>query len=289
LSVMDGMKPISNRYHRSGAIDLPVEFAVRQAQMQNSTSRRSTYGKRMWEGAEGCNDVYSICEGEPLFTPKRAKGNGVTCDTGRNPLPVLSSLNGYTCPNSDKIEEKIEQAKNRDNDKQQKYNAYNELRNEFFKNMSYASIAVTKFEYNKIGRQGNQLVGTRGGLNTIFCDADIEAGETVIVDIPQIPTDQFNDRRLDDASHDAPWGFVTWQEKVGVPKQKRTLVIRPMPALTCQADDPNTLKAMREFRRGFFRRGQVVGKCVRGGRAGERIDLTLEGNSVGTWSCHDLC
>jgi hypothetical protein len=287
--------PISNRYHRSGAIDMPVEYAVRQVQLQNA--ERSKHGKRMWADCGGNDtDVYSITEGEPMFTVKRAKGKGMSSslETGKNPLPVLSSLNGYSCSTTDKLQDALAAAAGTPReDTRAQLDAYDKLRDTFFNELSYAGVAVTKFSYAQIGRQGNQLVGTRGGLNTIFTDTDVHAGQVLIVDMPHAAGRDENKPPLGcNGAHTCahPWGLVHWQTKKGVPKGKRTLVVRALPHIpsTFESDGGKDISQFRKFIRGFFRRGQVIGKCVRGARAGGRVDVILEGNSVGTWSCSDI-
>merc|ERR1711934_848767 len=90
-----GQPAISNRLHRSGAIDFNVEFATRQAQIFKNPKAP---GKRIYNVATD-EDSLSVCEAEPLFTPKKHKGNQYTSpDSVRNPVACISSVNGLANP-----------------------------------------------------------------------------------------------------------------------------------------------------------------------------------------------
>ena len=72
-----------------------VEFAVRQAGVQCSSNPKA---KRLFAASKsGGADQLSVCEGEPLFSAKRCKGNNYSSvDSVRNPIACLSSLNGFS-------------------------------------------------------------------------------------------------------------------------------------------------------------------------------------------------
>lgn len=284
---------VANRYYRSGAIDFNCEFNIRQAEIQMSAG--SKRGRKMWNSAVGTDkaDVMSVCEGEPLFCVKRTKGNHFSSiDSCRNPIALLSSLNGYSCDGQSDLRDaakKCGQSRHGAGGDKDEIECYDKLRDQFFKGLSPSGVAVSKWAYGKLGHQANQYVATRGGLNTLYVDDDVEAGETLVVDMPYIDNDDEIHSIRTAASGDAdakPWGLVRWQAKKGVPKGKRTLVIRALPQIPYGMSKAAGA-AMKKARRGFFRRGQVIGKCVRGAKRGERADLTLEGNAIGIWSCHD--
>lgn len=277
--------------------DHNATYNIRQAQVQKA--QKGVHGKKFWSKTEHA-DAYSVCEGEPCFTVSNKKQKPLADD--RNPVALLSSLNGFCPGNSKQISDAIamcsdaarENAGNTAADQLAQLRAYHNLRNEFFREICYSSTAVSKFDYGSIGRKGEQFVATMGGLNTIYTDTPLAAGDVVVADIPA-----FDEVSLDNgtykmatADNDAPdckqYGLVTWKQKKGVPKSKRTLVIRSIPAMppiTGNTPDDNDLRdAYETFRQGFLSRGQVVGKCVKAANAGERIDLTHAGNAIGVWN-----
>ena len=86
---------VSNRLHRSGAIDFNVAFDMRYANRHKVHSCSSErIGKRSYSTTAD-NDSYSVCEGEPLYQVcnKRARFGG-GCAMTRKPIQLLSSLNG---------------------------------------------------------------------------------------------------------------------------------------------------------------------------------------------------
>ena len=121
------------------------------------------------------------------------------------------------------------------------------------------------------------------GLNTIYVDEEINAGDTVVVDMAY--PDEIKEWKLDEcdrtgSSPTKPWGFVSMKNKKGTPRSKITLVIRQMPNPEA-GQSPEVQRAMRKLRRGFELRGQIVGKCTQGAKRGERCDLVLAGNCIG--------
>jgi len=280
---------ISNRLHRSGAIDHNATFNIRQAQVQNA--KKGVHGKKFWSQTEHA-DAFSVCEGEPCFTVSNKKQKPLA--DNRNPIALLSSLNGFCPSNSQQISTAIRECATADvAEEMEQLRAYHNLRNEFFKEICYTSTSVSKFDYGSIGRKGEQFVATMGGLNTIYADTPLAAGDVIVVDIPAFDAESLeNTQRLATADCDAPdckqYGLVTWKQKKGVPKSKRTLVIRSIPAMPLirgsTAQDNELRDAYETFRQGFLARGQVVGKCVKAASAGERIDLVHVGNAIGIWN-----
>lgn len=85
---------VSNRLHRSGAIDFNVAFDLRFANIHKSGKTNKT--KRSYDGGGSIEaDSLSVCEGEPLYQKceKKAKFGG-GCAMTRKPIQLLSSLNG---------------------------------------------------------------------------------------------------------------------------------------------------------------------------------------------------
>lgn len=285
---------VSNRLHRSGAIDHNATFNIRQAQVQNA--KKGFHGKKFWSQTEHA-DAYSVCEGEPCFTVSNKKQKPLAAD--RNPVALLSSLNGFCPGNSKQISDAIRQCAEAGETEVEQLRAYHNLRNEFFREICYSSTAVSKFDYGSVGRKGEQFVATMGGLNTIYTDTPLAAGDVVVADIPAFDAESLENGnyRMATADCDAAdckqYGLVTWKQKKGVPKSKRTLVIRGIPAMPVIRDDGTVngklaadekRNAYETFRQGFLARGQVVGKCVNAASAGERIDLTHVGNAIGVWN-----
>lgn len=270
---------VSNRLHRSGAIDFNVEYNLRQSRLQQCKASTEKNGKREFE--DFTKDSYSICEGEPLFTVKRSKASSLNhcARSSRRAMPVLSSLNGTTIITPALVSqlEVLRDAYTSNNDGTLSQQIYNAIRNSFFKSINPTGVSVTKWAADMAGKQGEMLVATMGGLNTIYTDEDVFAGETLIVDIPDFP---LVEKFINETTHDAPWRFIEWQHKRGVPKQKKTLVVRSMPQLPSCCD----FSKAKRFTDEFQRRGQVLGKCVKGARAGERCDIVLGSNAVGVWS-----
>tara|TARA_B100001094_G_C18161737_1_gene789762 strand:+ start:1809 stop:2246 length:438 start_codon:yes stop_codon:yes gene_type:complete len=131
---------VSNRLHRSGAIDFNVEYALRQAQIFKDPKMN---GKRIFcEAAR--DDALSVCEGEPLVTPKKQKGNKYVADSMRKPVACISSLNGLTNPVDSEI---FDIAKFQEKDAINDIDLHEKARDEFFKNYNYTGIAVSKWAY----------------------------------------------------------------------------------------------------------------------------------------------
>lgn len=287
-------KSIQNRLHRSGAIDFNVEFATRQADINIANTNPN--GKRFWtcNNLGPGNDAISVCEGEPLYHTKRSKGNHYTSiDSSRNPISCLSSLNGYV-PGSDsgrKLEECLMQISNTgtpttDEHKARLIDLYEKCRALFFADMTYCGVAVTKWAYERLGHQQDQFVATMGGLNTVYVDEEVHAGDIIVIDMPY-PT-EFKRGKLAEcdrthASTCNPWGFVAFQAKKGTPRSKVVLPLRVMPGPEI-TQTPAVKKAMCKMRDNFMARGQIVGKCVKGAKKGERCDLVLGANAMGCYS-----
>ena len=106
----------------------------------------------------------------------------------------------------------------------------------------------------------------------MYVDEDVYAGDILIVDLPR---DQ--DESFPECTEQNPYGFIEWQSKKGVPKTKRTLVVRSLPTAP---NDMDTARAQ-EFKMKFYLRQQVLGQCTKGAKKGERCDLILGKNSVG--------
>jgi hypothetical protein len=111
------------------------------------------------------------------------------------------------------------------------------------------------------------------GLNTIYCDEDIEVGDTVVVDIPCPSGIECNKLRYDSPKND--FGFLCTQQKRGIPSDKVTLVVRAMPI-----DD--------DLRCTFTQRGQILGTCVTGGVKGKRIDIVHTSSAIGIVNTNDM-
>ena len=276
---------ITNKLHRSGAADCNVSYNLRQAGINAAKPR---CGKRMY--GEGHGDHLSVCEGEPLYSSKQKK---VDSNESRAPIAVLSSLNG-SCV-SETFLDKVKACNDAPrNPCKETFTAYSELRDDFFKNIAPAGIAVSKWDYRSRGKQQDQFVATRGGANTIYTDEDVEAGDTLIYDIPKMDATEWTDGCQDcivkagNEPGSQPFGLVEWQKKRGIPAEKRTLVVRSIPRITSEINADSDLKMRYDiFRQGFVRRGQVLGKCIKGGKAGERCDVMLEGMAVGLFNCKD--
>lgn len=270
------MSQVSNRIHRAGAIDFNTGFAIRQARILND--KRNALGKRVYQQGD-CEDCLSVCEGEPVYSSKRHKSNDLTsCGTNRDPLACISSVNGLVI--EDGFDPNLDRKGGTDT---ASVRSHEEMRDKFFKSYHYQGVSVSKWEYEKAGRQQEQFVTTAGGLNSIYCDADCQAGDTVVVDIP-CPTNPDVVSKVyhyDPSSGDRQtlkqWGFVKCAKKRGIPVAKQTLVVRPMPPLP-SATGP--LDEMKKLRQSFLSRGQVLGRCVNGGRKGGRIDVVLASNAI---------
>ena len=267
---------IANRLHRSGAIDFNVEYAGRQANIYRNTKNASA--KRLFARPTD-DDSLSVCEAEPLFTPKRHKGNHYTSpDDVRNPIACMSCINGLPDSNGNTAI-----ISHRGSIRGVLAN-HEEIRDRFFNEYHYTGIAVTKWSYARAGMQQQQFVATVGGLNTIYCDIACQAGDTIVVDMP-LPNDLDRANALDrydpssgDNTHTHSWGFVKYTAKKGTPIEKQTLVVRPMPPLP--ATGTRHYDEIKKMRSSFVSRGQIVGQCVKGAKKGERIDIILAANAI---------
>ncbi len=280
---------ISNRLHRAGAIDYNVEFATRHAAILKD--RSASEGKRMFGLCP--DDGLSVCEGEPIYTPKRHKGNHYSSvDSCRNPIACISSLNGL----SQVLNKDAMFGKEKNGIKWNQVSAdivdciknHEKVRDAFFEQVHPMGVAVSKWIFPKLGHQQDQYVGTLGGMNTIYCDTDCQAGDTLVVDLPFPTEPEFADKvdkAMPGTGTPNSWGFIECVKKKGCPREKVTLVVRPMPDLpNLHSNSPQNLKiraACEMLRSNFERRGQILGRCTRGAKKGERIDLCLQANAIG--------
>ena len=288
-----GDTSIANRLHRSGAIDFNVEYATRQANINLAPTNPG--GKRMWtiQSLGPGNDSLSVCEGEPLYNTKRSKGNHYSSvDSCRNPISCMSSLNGYVpYEGAEKMEKIFDQlSKMRcatPAEQAQVIAKYDQLRDIFFSGLNYCGIAVSKWAYERLGHQQDQFVATLGGLNTIYVDEEVNAGDMLCIDIPY--PNEMKSYCVDECDkqqcyNSKPWGFVQFNAKKGTPRNKVVLVVRVLPGAEISQKSPEVRKAMRRMREKFTSRGQVIGKCVKGAKKGERCDLVLGGNAMGCYT-----
>lgn len=284
---------VSNRLHRSGAIDYNVSFDLNTA-----GSYTQSANKRKWFESDG-GDSLSVCEGEPIYCKKKLKKNRFSLQSmGRSPLEALSSVNGFSCEFMK--DDAIESLNRKASTMQREKNVSREialcevLRDAFFSEVKYTGIAVSPWSYGRKGKQGELFVATLGGANTIYVDEDVEAGDTLVVDCPQINSTNLQEAMkqtncdVNSLQGNASVGFIKWQHKKGMPKKKQTLVVRKLPTFKEPNPTPEILKEYRLLRQNFFRRGQVVGMCTRGALAGERADVVLGHNCLGVWNSADL-
>jgi hypothetical protein len=289
---------INNRLHRSGAIDYNVSYHIRQSEIlkQNEGTDCKDVYELQTNGRS--HDVLSVCEGEPLYTVRRSKASRHgSAMSGRNPIEVISSLNGYK--DADRRElckggldlMQHSSHKTLSDSWMHSFALCEQFRDLMFANIKPSGVSVTKWEYDRIGKQGDLFVATRGGLNTIYVDDDVEAGDTLVVDLPH--NDMWDMQSCSSCDMASPcWGFVQWKPKKGVSRNKLTLVVRSMPSINsaCMPGkaDRDTLKDYtRKIRQAFSRRGQILGQCVRSAKAGERCDIVLSGNAIGMWTSKD--
>lgn len=291
---------IANRLHRAGAIDYNVEFATRHAAMLKDT--KGSHGKRVFAPVS-MDDGLSVCEGEPIYTPKRHKGNHYSSvDSCRNPIACISSLNGFSqgIEKGKMFEEKDGKPVSikviTDNDELRAIKAHEKVRDIFFEQVHPMGVAVSKWIYPKLGHQQDQYVGTLGGMNTIYCDTDCQAGDTLVVDMPFPTEGDFSDlvdKARPGTNESNQWGFIECVKKKGCPREKVTLVVRPMPDVPMISNVTAEEKLKKTIgyhmmRANFERRGQILGKCTRGAKKGERVDLCLQANAIcGTVNMND--
>ena len=154
------------------------------------------------------------------------------------------------------------------------------VRQSFFSQYRPTGVSVSKWNYEMLGRQSNEFVATLGGLNTIYVDENVQAGDTLIVDLP---FSQIQDKHnLKDAwqklksrfETNGNYGFCEMCVKKGCPHDKMTLVVRSMPQYSGSVFD-------KYLRQGFVERGQVLGMCVKSAQRGERGDIGLASNAIG--------
>lgn len=267
-----GDKVVSNRLHRSGAIDFNVTYATRQANIYQKSTHSST--KRMYAKA-AIEDELSVREAEPLYTPKRQKRGNFAADVLRQPVATMSSLNGLAIDNMHNIAT--------DSNKTP-IDKHEEMRELFFKEHRYMGLAVSPWAFDRAGKQQEQFVATSGGGNTLYCDVECQAGDTIVVDMP-LPSDEdlrcvvgrYDPENGNAGDRDVS-GFVRCTEKRGIPKGKQTLVVRPMPPLL--RSNETTDQPIKTMRASFLKRGQILGTCIKGGKRGEHIDVILASNAI---------
>lgn len=264
---------VSNRLHRSGAIDFNVAFDMRYANRHKDlTCSSSRIGKRSYTTTAD-NDSYSVCEGEPLYQVcnKRAKFGG-GCAMTRKPIQLLSSLNGVELADATQQAEIESLRAGQGRQGVDPADVCDKERDVYFRNVRPCGVSVTKWNFGAAGKQGDLFVATLGGANTVYVDEDVYAGDTLIVDVPR---DQ--EQTFPECTEQNPYGFIEWQSKKGVPKTKRTLVVRslPMAPHDMNADHAQFLRLK------FYMRQQVLGQCTKGAKKGERCDLILGKNAIG--------
>ena len=265
------MQPaISNRLHRSGAIDFNVEIDQRQLAIHKN--RNPDNQLKMWHDADD-DDMLSVCEGEPLYSCKKRRiDNSRTVNSMRRPSQCASSINGLAIKNED-----VDKASDHLSDN--KHDHVNALRDLFFDCMQYNGISVSKWDFRRAGAQQAQFVTTLGGGNTIYCDEECHAGDTLCVDIP-IDIEATLKQKFPKIEELKPeeGGLVHCAAKKGTSKQKRTMTVRPLPSLP-SGDDENS-QNVRHTRDRMIARGQVIGTCMTGAKKGERVDISLSQNGI---------
>jgi hypothetical protein len=263
---------VSNRLHRSGAIDFNVAFDSRHA----NTHKKRAPGFHRSYAHEADEDSFSACEGEPLYQvcTKRARFGGGVALT-RKPIQLLSSLNGVGMLDEDYIIHHVQNYTGGTGGTQEAAAVYDSLRAHIFAKIKPNGVSVTKWDFRSDGKQGDLFVATMGGTNTVYVDEDVYAGDTLIVDVP-LDEELRKKGLMERCTVDNPYGFIEWQSKRGVPKSKRTLVVRAMPISTELTPDECV-----RYKVGFYLRNQVLGQCTKGAKKGERCDLVLGKNAIG--------
>jgi hypothetical protein len=256
---------IANRLHRSGAIDFNCEINERQLAIHKDTNPKDAVNVLMHAQND---DELSVCEGEPLYACKKRRiDNSRSVNSMRRPIQCASSING--------LHFRRTEVKDVSNDPHKQLNAARDL---FFHCMTYAGISVSKWDYRRLGQQQPQFVTTLGGANTIYCDEDCHAGDTLCVDIPKdFGQEHIHLRRAQDVSPDQG-GLVPCVPKKGTSKGKRTMTIRPLPSV--QIKDAKNAEQINNTRQKMIERGQVIGTCMTGARKGERVDICLAANGI---------
>jgi hypothetical protein len=256
---------IANRLHRSGAIDFNCEINERQLAIHKDTNPKDAVNVLMHAQND---DELSVCEGEPLYACKKRRiDNSRSVNSMRRPIQCASSINGLHFPRTE--------LKASTNDPHAQLNAARDL---FFDCMTYAGISVSKWDYRRLGQQQPQFVTTLGGANTIYCDEDCHAGDTLCVDIPKdFGQDENNFKRAQEVPPDQG-GLVPCVPKKGTSKGKRTMTIRPLPSV--QLKDAKNAEQINNTRQRMIERGQVIGTCMTGARKGERVDICLAANGI---------
>ena len=256
---------IANRLHRSGAIDFNCEINERQLAIHKDTNPKDAVNVLMHAQND---DELSVCEGEPLYACKKRRiDNSRSVNSMRRPIQCASSINGLHFPRTE--------LKASTNDPHAQLNAARDL---FFDCMTYAGISVSKWDYRRLGQQQPQFVTTLGGANTIYCDEDCHAGDTLCVDIPKdFGQEENNFKHAQEVPPDQG-GLVPCVPKKGTSKGKRTMTIRPLPSV--QLKDAKNAEQINNTRQRMIERGQVIGTCMTGARKGERVDICLAANGI---------
>ena len=220
-----------NRSASPGAIDFNTEFATRMPACLLRDAK-SGNGKRLYEMCP--DDGLSVCEGELHLHPKRHKGNRLHRQWIAAATPLsASSLNGLW-EGINKHAMFSGGASIAGKATVDAIQAHEQVRDHFFKEVHPMGVSVSKWIFPKQGHQQDQYVGTLGGMNTIYCDTDCQAGDTLVVDMPY-PTGEEFAGKVDEAKPGTtstnPWGFIKCVNKKGTPREKVTLVVRPLPDL----------------------------------------------------------
>ena len=302
----------SKRLYESGQIIGNVNFAVKAANEQRSSIRKRMYN---WEQA----DDLSVRKGEAVFTPKRQR----ECSVGsRLPAPVLSSVNGMGLRCYDAMTDTFTQLM--DMAKQMKddvgvlelaramyaadesmtaadlatlleMSAYDGMRDSLFSENTYIGISHTEWTYANVGKQQLGFAVNSGGMMTLpAAGGAIHNGETVVVDFPLMDSIMSADIKghsiksaADGEPNYAEWGFHSCQMREGIPRSKRCMVFRALPRKP-RGMKPLLSMMFDKMRAGFFRRGQVVGKCIQACKSGQTVDVNLIGNATGRISSADM-
>ena len=286
---------VANRLHRSSAANYNCNYDLRTANIHKS--KRESNKRAFYNTIDVDNhDSFSVCEGEPLYKIKKAR----TGSDNDRMIALLSSLNGFALTNrydwgenkGITPEEKDKLMNKFHNDEIAKHEY---LRDRVFSELTFMGFSATKWVHSRAGHQQQQFVATSGGTDTIYCDDYVEAGDVLVVDVPfPDDPDSINEllgsgaRAVDPSptAHQEYWKLLSCKEKRGVPRTKMTLVVRALPIRPTGLDSRKDEDAYTEFINGFYRRGQIVGRCTTGCSPGGRADVLYQSNAVGTWNCH---
>lgn len=255
-------------YHRVGAIDNNARYDVAFAEaMHQSTRKRS---RTMYDPVSATNLQLSVQVFEPLYARRHQQDIDSKCN-----IAVLSSLNAMELlPSREQLIATMVIVTAPITDFEQKLTSYSAIRDIFFQEIGYIGVSLAVWDRAQ-EHQAPDIAITHGGLCTIECHAPFQIGDYVVVDMPWtdkmdevLPAPAVGARMKSNPGYPRPNSDSCAFTKCSRKNGKITLAVVPLPRRPPTVLSAADFDHWDKFINGYFRRGQVIGKCTRGNQNG---------------------